>query len=88
MRNGSYLKQKKTMTTYSEVVEKNLETIVSMKMGANENQFVFMSKDGGIKYGNKNQWGQDMIHAFGGGKRSRKEAISDLRFIVESEPES
>jgi hypothetical protein len=87
MRNGSYLKQKKTMTTYSEVVEKNLETIVSMKMGANENQFVFMSKDGEIKYGNKNQWGQDMIHAFGG-KSTRTEAISDLKFLIESEPES
>jgi hypothetical protein len=87
MRNGSYLKQKKTMTTYSEVVEKNLETIVSMKMGANENEFVFMSKDGEIKYGNKNQWGQDMIHAFGG-KSTRTKAISDLKFLIESEPES
>jgi hypothetical protein len=89
MRNGSYLKQKKTMTTLlSQIIEENMETIVCMKMQATENQFVFMSKDGGIKYGNKNQWGQDMIHAFGGGKSTRREAISDLRFIVESEPES
>jgi hypothetical protein len=87
MRNGSYLKQKKTMTAYSEVIEKNLEKIVSMKLEANENQFVFLSKDGEIKYGNKNQWGQDMIHAFGG-KSTTRAVISDIKFLIESEPES
>jgi hypothetical protein len=89
MRNGSYLKQKKTMTTLlSQIIEENMETIVSMKLEANENQFVYMAKDGAIKYGHIDQYGQNILHAFGGRERSRREAISDLRFIVESEPES
>jgi hypothetical protein len=87
MRNGSYLKHKNTMT-YLEVIANNLEEIVSMKMQASANEFVFLSKDGEIKYGDKNQYyGQNILHAFGGGERSRSEAISDLEFMIQSEPE-
>jgi len=73
--------------TYSQIIDFNLETIICMKLCANENEFVYLSKDGELKYGNKNEYGQNILHAFGGGERSRKEVISSLRFMVESEPE-
>jgi len=78
---------KNTMTTLSQIIEENLETIVSMKMGANENEFVYLSKDGELKYGHKDQLGQNIIHGFGGRENSRSEAISDIEFIIGSQPE-
>jgi hypothetical protein len=88
MRNGSYLKNKNTMTTLlSQIIEENMETIICMKMQASENEFVFMSKDGELKYGDKNQCGQNILHAFGGGEKSRTEVISVLEFMIGSEPE-
>jgi hypothetical protein len=73
--------------TLSQVIENNLEEIVSMKMKANEKQFVYMAKDGELKCGHIDQYGQNIRYGFGG-KSTRTEAISDLKFIVESEPES
>jgi len=73
--------------TLSQIIEENLLKIVSMKMEANENEFVFMSKDGAIKYGHKNEFGQSIIYGFGGNKTTKEAVISDLRFLVESEPE-
>jgi len=74
------------MTT-SQIIEENLEEIVSMKMGATENQFVYLSLDGTFMYGHKDQFGQNSLFSFGGGESSRREAISDLEFLIESEPE-
>ena len=68
--------------TLQEFVNKNRKKIINMKVRCTENQFVYLDREGDLRYGRTDLYGHNDQASFGGECANESLASQDLDYIM------